>query len=221
MQLEFTAQTPDDPAEARIHRARLVREVAADLTDERVLSAMARVPRHLFVPYVSFGRAYMNEPVPIGHDQTISQPTIVGIMTEALELTGRERVLEIGTGSGYQTAVLSLLASDVFSIELVPELAAEARERLSRLGYRNVDVRQGDGYAGWSEAAPFDRIIVTAAPERVPTVLLDQLSEGGILVVPAGDRGQIQRLLRYRKHDGQLIGEDLGPVRFVPMVKKV
>jgi protein-L-isoaspartate(D-aspartate) O-methyltransferase len=180
---------------------------------------MERVPRHLFVPGVSLQRAYANYPAPIGYGQTISQPTVVAIMTEALDLTGRERVLEIGTGSGYQAAILSLLASAVYSIEIVPELAEDARLRLLRMGYANVHVRAGDGYKGWPERAPFERILVTAAPDEVPQTLLDQLAEGGVLVTPVGPSGTSQRLLRYRKVRGRTSSEDLGGVRFVPMVR--
>jgi protein-L-isoaspartate(D-aspartate) O-methyltransferase len=208
----------DDPEEARALRTRLVRELTDDVQDARVLGAMERTPRHLFVPGVSLRQAYLNHPAPIGYGQTISQPTIVGIMTEALELGGRERVLEIGTGSGYQAAILSLLAAEVFTIEVVSELAYEARARLLRLGYANVHVRAGDGYAGWPEEAPFDRVLVTAAPDEVPETLLDQLADDGILVVPAGPSAWTQRLLRYRKNGGFVSCEDLGAVRFVPMV---
>ncbi len=139
-------------------------------------------------------------------------------MSEALELTGKERVLEIGTGSGYQAAVLSHLAREVYTIEILAPLAEQARARLARLGYANVHVRTGDGYAGWPEEAPFDRIIVTAAPQAVPQALLDQLAEGGLLVVPVGEQHQDQRLLRYAKHAGKVTTEDLGGVIFVPMV---
>jgi len=210
---------PGDSGEAREYRAQLVRDLAGEIKDARVLDAMARVPRHLFVPGVSLQRAYEDEPAPIGYGQTISQPVVVAIMTEALDLRGRERVLEIGTGSGYQAAILSLLASEVYTIEIVKELAQEARGRLLRLGYANVHVREGDGYKGWPEHGPFDRIIVTAAPDEVPRALLDQLAEGGILVIPVGPSGWTQRLERYRKTGGRISTEDLGAVRFVPMVR--
>src|SRR5262249_12815799 len=151
---------------------------------DRVRGAMMRVPRHLFVPGASLEEAYDDAPFPIGHGQTISQPAVVAVMTEALELGGRERVLEGGTGSGSEAAVLSLLSSDVYTIEIVTDLAEIARERLATLGYANVHVRAGDGYAGWPEHAPFDRIIVTAAPPELPRALVDQLAEGGVLVAP-------------------------------------
>lgn len=210
--------TGDDPEQARSYRAKLVRRLSADIEDARVLETMMRVPRHLFVPGASLRVAYLNVPVPIGYGQTISQPTVVAVMTEALELRGRERVLEIGTGSGYQAAVLSLLASQVYTIEVVKELADEARGRLAQLGYSNVEVRAGDGYAGWPEEAPFDRILVTAAPEQLPPALLEQLVEGGVLVAPVGPSGWTQSLFRYRKVGTGASYEDLGPVQFVPMV---
>lgn len=209
-----------DSDEARAYRGELLRELTREIRDARVLNVMGRVPRHLFVPGASLRRAYLNEPAPIGYGQTISQPAVVAIMTEALELDGRERVLEIGTGSGYQAAIISLLTSEVYTIEVVEELAQDARARLLQLGYANVHVRAGDGYAGWPEEAPFARILVTAAPDEVPPVLLDQLAENGILVAPVGPRAGIQSLLRYRKTGALVSCEDLGPVRFVPMVSR-
>lgn len=207
-----------DPAEAREYRAELVRELRGEIRDQNVLDVIASVPRHLFVPGASLYRAYANHAASIGYGQTISQPYVVALMTEALELRGRERVLEIGTGSGYQAAILSVLAAEVYTMEVVEPLATEARERLLRLGYSDIHVRAGDGYAGWPEEAPFDRVIVTAAPEEVPAMLLDQLAEGGILVAPIGPTGWGQSLLRYRKTHGLVSCEDLGRVRFVPMV---
>lgn len=207
-----------DSDEARAYRAALIRGLADEIKSERVLDAMRRVPRHLFVPSASLQEAYVDLPAPIGHGQTISQPTIVAIMSEALELHGRERVLEIGTGSGYQAAILSLLALEVYTIEIVADLAEEARARLSQLGYSNVHVRTGDGYRGWPEQAPFERILVTAAPDVMPHALLDQLADGGVLVAPVGPTSRTQRLLRYRKKGGLISSEDLGSVRFVPMV---
>jgi protein-L-isoaspartate(D-aspartate) O-methyltransferase len=183
-----------------------------------VLQAMRLIPRHLFMPGATLRRAYADQPSPIGHGQTISQPTVVAIMTDALDVKGGERVLEIGTGSGYQAAVLSLLVRDVFTIEIVPELGEMARKRLFELGYRNVHVRVGDGYQGWPEHAPFDRVLLTAAPPEVPMALIEQLQEGGILVAPVGEDGELQRLVRWRKVHGTLQKEDLGSVRFVPMV---
>jgi protein-L-isoaspartate(D-aspartate) O-methyltransferase len=209
-----------DSEPARTRREALVRSLAdsGSVYDEHVLDAMRRVPRHLFVPGVPLDEAYGDWPVPIGSGQTISQPTVVGEMTEALELQGGERVLEIGTGSGYQAAILSILAREVYTIEIVRDLGERAQKRLRELGYANVHVRVGDGYAGWPEAAPFDRIIVTAAPPEIPQALLDQLAEGGVLVAPVGEEQKPQWLVRVRKKEGKLTRERLDVVRFVPMV---
>jgi protein-L-isoaspartate(D-aspartate) O-methyltransferase len=199
-------------------RARMVRDQieARGVADPRVLAAMRRVPRHLFVPEALRSEAYEDYPLPIGHDQTISQPAIVALMTNALRLSGEERVLEIGTGSGYQAAVLSLLCRAVYSIEIVEPLGTAARTRLERLGYRNVQIRIGDGYRGWPEAAPFDRIILTAAPDDVPQALVAELRPGGILVAPIGKDMQV--LVRWTKTERGIEKERLGAVRFVPMV---
>jgi protein-L-isoaspartate(D-aspartate) O-methyltransferase len=195
--------------------------VEGDAVTPSVVEAMRLVPREQFVPGANVALAYGNHPVDIGWDQTISQPAVVAQMTEALELTGHERVLEIGTGSGYQAAILSLLARVVFTIERVEPLATAAAARLDELGYANVHVRVGDGFDGWSEQAPFDRILVTAAPEHIPTPLLAQLREGGILVVPVGSQKETQRLLRLRKRDGHVQIDELGAVKFVPMLEGV
>jgi protein-L-isoaspartate(D-aspartate) O-methyltransferase len=219
-----TPVTSVDSAEAREARARLVRQVAAEPPwtgkqwDERVLAAIGKVPRHAFLPGAPLPRAYEDRPQPIGHEQTISQPTVVAIMSDALDLTGSERVLEIGTGSGYQAAVLAELARQVYTIEIVAPLGEAARRRLAELGYRNIEVRIGDGYAGWPEAAPFERVLLTAAPETMPDALLAQLAEGGIAVAPVGRQGETQRLARWTKRGGKVTREDLGAVRFVPMV---
>ena len=214
-----TPEVAGDSAEARRLRAELVRRLAAagEVSDKAVLGALRRVPRHLFMPDESLDRAYEDHANPIGHGQTISQPTVVAMMTEALKLSGRERVLEIGTGSGYQAAILSLLAREVDSIEIIDDLGRSAAERLRRLGYANVQVRIGDGYRGWPEAAPFDRVILTAAPIEVPQTLFDQLGEDGILVAPLGDEHE-QYLYRWTRRGGRLERETLGAVRFVPMV---
>ena len=192
---------------------------ARGISDARVLAAMTKVPRHLFVPEDVRWRAYDDTPLPIGHDQTISQPYIVGYMSEALELRPTDRVLEIGTGSGYQAAILGELAHEVYTIEIVPQLAEQARAALERSGYRNVHVRQGNGYLGWPEAAPFDRIIVTAAPDQVPQALVDQLAIGGIMVVPVGGVYDDQVMKIIRKTEKGVITRETLPVRFVPMVK--
>ena len=186
--------------------------------DPRVLRAMETVPRHLFVRAQDVPFAHHDSPVPIGHGQTISQPYIVALMTEILEIEPDHRVLEIGTGSGYQAAVLSLLAKDVYTIETVEALATPARERLQFLGYKNVHVKTGDGYAGWPEEAPFDAIIVTAAPERVPKNLLDQLKDDGRMAIPVGV--VFQELLLVVKKGGRVSEQKIADVRFVPMVGK-
>ena len=212
---------PPSDADA-VRRARMVdtQIVARGVRDPRVLAAMRKVPRHLFVDPSQRGQAYEDHPLPIPGNQTISQPYIVAIMTELLDLKPDERVLEIGTGSGYQSAVLAHLAKDVYTIEIVPELARSAAARLKELGYDNVTVREGDGYRGWTEQAPFDGIIVTAAPERIPQPLLDQLAPGGVMVIPVG--GFFQELKVFRKSaDGRVTEKDVLPVRFVPMTGEV
>jgi protein-L-isoaspartate(D-aspartate) O-methyltransferase len=212
------AQTAADSEGQRQARQRMVEEqiVARGVRDARVLAAMRKIPRHLFVPPQMLPYAYADEPLPIGHGQTISQPYIVAFMSEALELKPQDRVLEIGTGSGYQAAVLAELTGEVYSIEIVEPLGKEAAERLKRLGYTNVKVRIGDGYRGWPEAAPFDAIMVTAAPDRVPPALIEQLREGGRLVLPVGRF--FQDLVRIRRTPKGTQQETLLPVRFVPMV---
>ena len=188
------------------------------IKDERVLAAMEAVRREAFCPPEVREHAYEDKPLPIGFGQTISQPYIVGYMSEALQLSRGERVLEVGTGSGYQAAVLARMGMHVYSVEVVPELAERARHTLASLGYE-VHVRSGNGYVGWPEHAPFDAIIVTAAPEELPQALLDQLAPGGRLVVPVGPQYAGQELRRYRKDEsGQVSVETLLPVRFVPMV---
>ena len=188
-----------------------------DVRDARVLEALARVPRELFVPEDARHEAYEDHPVPIGHGQTISQPYIVAYMTEALRLQPSHRVLEIGTGCGYQTAVLAELAREVFSVELIPALATEAQERLDGLGYRNLHVRVGDGHHGWPEYAPYDRILVAAAADSVPPALVEQLADTGILVIPVGAWNQELRILQKHGPRVDLLGT-LG-VRFVPLVR--
>jgi len=187
--------------------------------DPRTLAAMRKVPRHLFVPPSLLRDAYSDHPLPIGHGQTISQPYIVAFMTEALSLRGGEKVLEIGTGSGYQAAVLAEIAARVYTIEIVAPLAEEARERLARLGYRNVEVRAGDGYQGWAEAAPFDAVIVTAAAPRIPEPLKQQLKDGGRLVIPVGEDDQ--ELIVVTRRGSDYVEQRVLPVRFVPMTGKV
>lgn len=191
---------------------------ARDIRDQPVLDAMLKVPRHLFVPEGLRGRAYYDSPLPIGHDQTISQPYIVAFMTQALKIEPGHRMLEIGTGSGYQAAILGVLAKDVYTIEIVQPLAERARATLAEQGYRNVHVRHGNGYLGWPEHAPFDRIMVTAAPDEVPPALVEQLKVGGLMAIPVGTTSQELRILR-RTSTGVQTLETL-PVRFVPMTGK-
>ncbi len=191
---------------------------ARGIEDERVLAAMRAVPRHEFVPPPLRGMAYSDRPLPIGEGQTISQPYIVALMTELAEITPGERVLEIGTGSGYQAAVLAELTDSVYTIELLPGLAAQARRALDGLGLKQVRSRVGDGYLGWPEAAPFGAILVTAAPDHIPQPLVEQLADGGMLVVPVGPTGGIQRLIRLRKTGEVLTEEEILPVRFVPLI---
>lgn len=203
-------------------RARMIDEQlrGRGIREPRVLDAMARVPRHEFVPDESRDRAYADGPLPIGYGQTISQPYIVAYMTEQLDPQPGNRVLEIGTGSGYQAAVLAELVAEVFSIELVDELASRARETLARLGYNNVHVRAGDGYQGWPEAAPFDRIILTAAPPALPQALVDQLAVGGILVAPVGPMLGAQTITIIRRTVEGVTTEETIPVQFVPMLRE-
>lgn len=189
------------------------------IQSEAVLEAMKRIPREEFVPADYRSRAYEDGPLPIGHGQTISQPYIVALMTEQLEPAAHHKVLEVGTGSGYQAAVLSGLVQEVFSIEIVEPLAKQATGTLKALGIQNVHVRAGDGYLGWPEEAPFDTIIVTCAPDHVPQPLIDQLKEGGRLVIPVGERGGIQKLIRLTKTDGSLQQEEVLDVRFVPLTR--
>ncbi|MGJ3259026.1 MAG: protein-L-isoaspartate(D-aspartate) O-methyltransferase [Rhodospirillales bacterium] len=188
------------------------------IADETVLDAIGAIPRELFVPPAFRERAYENSPLPIGLHQTISQPTVVAMMTAALELDDRVKILEIGTGSGYQTAILAKLCRRVYTIERHRALLSEAEERFKELGFTNIVTRLGDGSMGWKEQAPFSRIIVTAAAVDVPQVLLDQLDVGGIMVVPVGLEERTQHLLRVRKTDDDIETEDLGLVRFVPLV---
>jgi protein-L-isoaspartate(D-aspartate) O-methyltransferase len=213
-------------------RKRMVEEIAALTREtrfdtgraslsERVMGAMAKVPRHEFVPALERRNAYANRPLPIGMGQTISQPFIVALMTDLMEVKPGDRVLEIGTGSGYQAALLAELAGTVYTIEIVEPLAREAAERLKRLGYRNVVTRTGDGYQGWPEHAPFDAIMVTAAPREVPQPLIDQLKPGGRLVVPVGGQAAGQSLLLIEKRpDGGISRRTILAVRFVPLTDK-
>ncbi|MEN8222360.1 MAG: protein-L-isoaspartate(D-aspartate) O-methyltransferase [Acidobacteriota bacterium] len=191
--------------------------VSRGVSDERVLAAMGKVEREKFVPVSEAVRSYNDGPLPIGRGQTISQPYIVAYMTELLELSENEKILEVGTGSGYQTAVLAEIVEEVFSVELIPELAEKARELLiGELGYTNIRLKTGNGAAGWSEHAPYSRIIVTAAPESFPESLLGQLDEGGIIIAPVGS--YFQNIIKYEKKDGEIIETVLIAVSFVPLI---
>ncbi len=218
--LAVTCAAQTDVRDWQDERARMVNEQlkARDIRNDRVLNAMLTVPRHLFIPESARGDAYGDFPVPIGNGQTISQPYIVAFMTQALEVGSGDRVLEIGTGSGYQAAVLSVLAKEVFTIEIIETLADRARATLHDLGYGNVQVRAGNGYLGWPEHAPYDRIIVTAAPEAVPPALVEQLKIGGLMAIPVGVDDQELRILRRLPTGMETIATL--PVRFVPMTGK-
>lgn len=186
------------------------------ITDRATLNAMGKVPRHLFVPGNVINEAYNDYPLSIGYGQTISQPYIVAFMTEVVKPSIKKRVLEIGTGSGYQAAVLAEITDTVYTIEIVPDLAKEASARFKRLGYKNIVSKHGDGYKGWSEHAPFDIIIVTAAAEVIPQPLLDQLAENGRLVIPVGPQYSVQELILVIKRNGKTTNKRLVSVRFVP-----
>jgi protein-L-isoaspartate(D-aspartate) O-methyltransferase len=208
-------------ADAQQAREKMVNEqlAARDIKDPSVLRAMRELPRHEFVPEALRAEAYHDRPLSIGHGQTISQPYIVAFMTEHLHLQPGDRVLEIGTGSGYQAAVLSRLAAEVFSIEIIAPLAQRAAGVLERLGIKNVRVKADDGYAGWPEHAPFDAIIVTCAPEAVPAPLVAQLKDGGRMIIPVGDTRGVQELYLLRKVNGNVERTAVLPVRFVPMTR--
>lgn len=212
--------TSDEVAMAA-ERHQLVDEgvIGWGIDDPVVIDALRAVRRHLFVPDAYIDQAYANHPLPIGYGQTISQPYIVALMTEALEIEPGERVLEIGTGSGYQAAVLAEVGAEVFTVEIIEPLAESAAERLSRLGYTGIQTRTADGYDGWPEEAPFDAIIVTAAPDHIPQPLLAQLVEGGVLVIPVGPQGGYQELWKVTRTGQDTFDTvNLGGVRFVPLV---
>lgn len=206
-----------------LRRIRMVEEQIASrgIRDDRVLAAMVAVPRHLFIPEEYRSYSYYDQPIPVGFGQTISQPYIVALMTELLHVDSKDTVLEVGTGSGYQAAILSLLAKRVYTIEILEELGKIAAERLKTFGYTNVEARVGDGYHGWPEHAPFDAIIVTAAAEHIPQPLIDQLKPGGRMIIPVGGVHAIQDLkLLMKDKSSKVIQESLIPVRFVPLTRK-
>lgn len=216
-----TPQKPDARAERYSRERRLMVDGqlrARGIQSDRVLRAMREVPRHEFVPEPLRDRAYADHPLPIGFDQTISQPAIVAYMTEAADISGKDKVLEIGTGSGYQAAVLGELAKEVYTVEIIPELAERAGRVLGRLGYKNVFVRAGNGYLGWPEQAPFDAIVVTAAPDEIPQALVEQLAVGGKMVIPVGTESQ--EMVVVTKTRKGVVERRTIPVRFVPMTGK-
>jgi protein-L-isoaspartate(D-aspartate) O-methyltransferase len=214
-------QKPTPASDFAAERQRMVQQqlIARGVNNERVLAAMAKVPREEFIPADSNAVSYEDGPLPIGYGQTISQPYIVAFMTEKLRLKPSDRVLEIGTGSGYQAAILAELVAEVYTIEIVEPLGKNAEATLQRLNYKNVHVRVGDGYSGWPEHAPFDAIIVTCAPDHVPQQLTEQLKDGGRMVIPVGERFA-QRLYLLEKKNGQLKESATLPVRFVPMARE-
>lgn len=212
----------DATAFALARRQMVERQLSArGIKDKRVLAVMSDIPRHLFVPERMRAAAYEDRALSIGEEQTISQPYVVALMSELAELKGDERVLEIGTGSGYQTAVLARLSAQVFSIEIIPALGHRAREILERLALTNVDLKIGDGFFGWEEKAPFDVILMTAASPRIPPALWSQLREGGSIILPQGEQGQAQKLMRYRKTAGKAVAEEVTEVVFVPLTGEI
>ena len=216
---EPVVPAPPETPGAEVVRQRMVAEQVQrrGVKDPAVLMAMRKVPRDLFLPFDTRAQAYDDRAIPIGYNQTISQPYVVGFMTEALALAPGDRVLEIGTGSGYQTAILAELVKEVFTIEIIEPLGDRAAEMLASLGYRNIRRRIGDGYRGWEEASPFDAIIVTCSPDAIPQPLVDQLAEGGRMIIPVGPRGEPQQLVLLRKIGGRLDERKVLPVVFVPM----
>ncbi|MBN1293067.1 MAG: protein-L-isoaspartate(D-aspartate) O-methyltransferase [Candidatus Latescibacteria bacterium] len=218
--LPFLACAQNQP-NFTLQRQRMVEQQikARGVHNTEVLDAMLKVPRHRFVPESYRARSYDDNPLPIGEGQTISQPYIVAFMTEALEVNKSDRILEIGTGSGYQAAVLAELAAEVYTIELITELGERAIQILNDLNYKNIHVKIGDGFKGWPEEAPFDAVIITAAPEEIPSVLVEQLKDGGRMIVPVGPVGGVQNLILGKKKAGRLETRDVLPVRFVPMVR--
>lgn len=218
-------QNPQDPQEPQNYEQQRKRMVKNDIEgrgikDQRVLNAMLKIPRHLFVPERNRKFAYADHPLPIDAGQTISQPYVVALMTEAVELKSSDRVLEIGTGSGYQAAVLAEISKEVFSIEIKKALAESADKLLKKLKYKNVQVKHGDGYFGWKKFAPFDVIIITAATNKLPPPLVEQLKEGGRLILPLGKINYYQTLTVFKKKKNKIKKEEIIPVRFVPMTGK-
>lgn len=216
--ISFVASSAQERESYAAKRLALTEELRREgITDTKVLNVIGETDRHLFVPPDFRRLAYANQALPVGHGQTISQPLVVAYMTEQLKLEPGDKVLEIGTGSGYQAAILARLARSVISVEIIPELGIAARERLAKMGYANIQVRIGDGYNGWPEESPFNKIILTAAHKTVPAPLLEQLADGGILIAPLGS--SFQKLVRIEKLGSKLHEEFLFPVRFVPLIR--
>lgn len=201
----------------QLAKARLIESLSREISDQRVLSVIQRIPREKFIPADLYELAYEDRPLSIGHGQTISQPFIIALMTQALELKGNEKVLELGTGSGYQTAILAELSNKVISIERIPELIELAKKRLDQLGYKNIEIKLAKETLGWEEEKPYDAIIVTAGAPKVPQILIDQLSVGGRLVIPVGSKWE-QELLKVTRNVKNNITENLGYCRFVPLI---
>lgn len=213
-------QQEKDPYE-RQRRDMVSNQIAArGISDPTTLAAMRKVPRHLFVPPGIAHYAYQDNPLPIGYDQTISQPFIVAWMTELAKPNKNKKALEIGTGSGYQAAILAETTGQVYTIEIVPQLAKSSKDLFDKLGYKNIVSKEGDGYIGWQEFAPYDIIMVTAACDHIPQPLLDQLAEGGRLIMPLGDPGSIQELILITKNRGRISRQTISAVRFVPLIRK-
>lgn len=216
--LSTFAQDEIDFRKARLEMVKY--QIAArDISDQATLEAMRKVPRHLFVPEALSPYAYIDQPLPIGNEQTISQPYMVAYMTAAINPGKSYKVLEIGTGSGYQAAVLAEIVDTVYTVEIIESLAEQARERLLRLGYTNIKIKTGDGFAGWMEKGPFDAILVTAAPEEIPQQLIEQLKEGGRMVIPLGKTNMTQQLVLIKKEKNEISTENLMQVRFVPFTR--
>ena len=222
---ESAGGVPDEVVLAQVEpsdrQAMVDTQIAArGVQEPRVLDAMRTVPRHEFVPHEQRHRAYEDRPLPIGHGQTISQPYIVALMTELLDVQAGEVVLEVGTGSGYQAAVLAELTDRVYTVEILPELEQRAADTLERLGYDRVQTNNADGYFGWPEHGPYDGIIVTAAPDHIPAPLVQQLKEGGRMVIPVGPPGSYQTLWRFTKQQGKVVSENITDVAFVPLLRQ-
>ena len=217
--ISFTAHADQYFQERQLMVEKQIKQRGVD--DPQLLEALMKVPRHLFVPENIVSLAYNDTPLPIGYGQTISQPYVVALMTESLQVEKGYKVLEIGTGSGYQAAVLAEMGCQVFSVEIIKILADTAQERLNQLGYSNVEVKWGDGYFGWEEEAPFNSIIVTCAIDHVPPPLIEQLKEGGKMVIPVGPPYSLQTLWLFTKENNQLTSENLGGVIFVPLLREI